>query len=158
MDIILIVIGIVLLIIGLLGCVLPIIPGPPISYLGMVMLQLTERGDFSATSMVLFAAIAIAVTVLDFIVPIWGTKRMGGSKAGTWGATIGLLLGVFFFPPLGLIIGPLIGAVIGELTTGKDFEPALKSGLGSFLGFLMGTGMKLAVSIVITYKFFKELI
>ena len=158
MDIVLIIIGIVLLVIGLLGCILPIIPGPPISYMGMVMLQVTKHGDFSASSMVLFGFIAVGVTVLDFIVPIWGTRRMGGSKAGTWGATIGLLLGVFFFPPFGLIIGPLIGAIIGEVTTGKEFEHALKSGLGSFLGFLMGTGMKLAVSIIITYKFFKELL
>jgi len=102
---------------------------------------------------VLLAFITAAVTFLDYVVPIWGTKKFGGSKKGVWGATIGLILGIPFFPPFGLIIGPFVGAFVGELIAGKDTNTALKSGFGSFLGFLAGALMKLGISIFMGYHF-----
>ena len=95
---------------------------------------------------------------MDYIVPVWGTKKFGGSKAGMWGAAIGLVLGLIFFPPLGIIIGPFAGAVIGEAITGKDAASSFKAGLGSLLGLMIGIGLKLAASIAMTYYFIKELI
>ncbi len=95
---------------------------------------------------------------MDYIVPVWGTKKFGGSKAGMWGAAIGLVLGLIFFPPLGIIIGPFAGAVIGEAITGKDAANSFKAGLGSLLGLMIGIGLKLAASIAMTYYFIKELV
>ncbi len=99
----------------------------------------------------------VIVTVLDYIVPVWGTKRFGGSKYGTRGATVGLIIG-FFLGPLGIILGPLIGAFVGEMIFKDDMSYAFKAGFGSLLGFLTGIGLKLAASFVMTFYFVKELI
>lgn len=158
MDYVLIGFGIILLITGILGCVLPVIPGPPLNYLGLLLLHLTERYQFSTKFMVTWAIITVVVYALDYVIPVWGTKKFGGSKRGVWGSVIGLVVGLFFFPPFGIIIGPFAGAVIGELSVGKDSGAALKSGFGSFIGFLLGTLLKLIASGMMTWYFFKELI
>jgi len=93
--------------------------------------------------MFVWLILAIGITVLDNIVPILGTKKMGGSKKGVWGSIIGLLFGIVLFPPFGILIGPFVGAVLGELIGGKEFNIALKAGFGSFLGFVTGTVLKL---------------
>jgi uncharacterized protein YqgC (DUF456 family) len=155
-DILLAGLGSALMILGLLGCVLPVIPGPPLSFTGLVVLHFTRFADFSSTFFLLWGSVAIIVTVLDYVVPIWGTKKFGGSKSGMWGAGIGLVLGLIFFPPLGIIIGPFAGAVIGESLTGKDTKSSFRAGLGSFLGLLMGIGIKLAASIMMTFHFIRE--
>lgn len=158
MDYVLIAFGIILILSGILGCVVPIIPGPPLSYIGLLLLHFTERYQFSSKFLIVWAVITVVVYALDFIVPIWGTKKFGGSKRGVWGSIIGLIIGMFIFPPIGIIIGPFIGAVVGELTSGKESKEALKSGFGSFLGFLIGTLLKLIVSGMMTWYFFKEMI
>uniref|UniRef100_UPI003217E346 DUF456 domain-containing protein n=1 Tax=uncultured Draconibacterium sp. TaxID=1573823 RepID=UPI003217E346 len=158
MDYILIGIGVLFIISGILGCVLPIIPGPPLSYIGLILLHITERFQFSIKFLIIWAVITAAVYTFDYIVPIWGTKKFGGSKRGVWGSIIGLVIGLFLFPPFGIIIGPFAGAVIGELTAGKDHGTALKSGFGSFIGFMAGTLLKLITSGIMTWYFFKELI
>ncbi len=96
---------------------------------------------FQSTILIILAAIAVVVTILDYIVPVWGTKKFGGSKYGTRGATVGLIIGLFL-GPLGIIIGPLIGAVVGELIFKDDMKYAIKAGFGSLLGFLTGIGLK----------------
>lgn len=158
MDILLIVLGALFIISGVLGCVLPIIPGPPLSYIGLLLLHFTERYQFSSKFLIIWAIITVVVYVLDYLIPAWGTKKFGGSKRGIFGSIIGLVIGMFFFPPFGIIIGPFIGAVVGELTIGKDSGAALKSGLGSFLGFLAGTLLKLIASGMMTWYFVKEMI
>nr|WP_320000286.1 DUF456 domain-containing protein [uncultured Draconibacterium sp.] len=158
MDILLIVLGALFIISGVLGCVLPIIPGPPLSYIGLLLLHFTERYQFSSKFLIIWAAITVVVYVLDYLIPAWGTKKFGGSKRGVFGSIIGLVIGMFFFPPFGIIIGPFIGAVVGELTIGKDSGDALKSGFGSFLGFLAGTLLKLIASGMMTWYFVKEMI
>jgi len=157
MDHILIVIAAILIVLGLLGCFLPVIPGPPLSFGGLLILHFTRWGDIN-TDLLLWLGIAAAIaTALDYVFPVWATKRFGGSKRGVWGSTIGLVVGLFFFPPLGIIIGPFVGAFIGEMTANQNQRSALKSALGSFVGFLLGTGLKFAVSGVTSYYFIMEL-
>jgi len=157
MDFLLLALAIILIIVGLIGCVLPIIPGPPLSFLGLLVLHFTRfgEGEYTTNFLLVLALIAIVVTVLDFIVPVWGTKKFGGTKAGMWGATIGLIIGMIFLGPLGLIFGPLVGAIIGESIKGANNKDAFKAGLGAFFGFLMGVGLKLAASVYITWHFIK---
>lgn len=153
MDTIWIVLGSILLVIGIAGCILPVIPGQILSWSSLLILQLTSDPPFTAEFLVIWALVTAGVTLLDYYVPIWGTKKLGGSKKGIWGATIGLIIGIFFFPPFGLIIGPFVGAYLGEVVAGKDSKTAFRSGLGSFVGFVAGTMMKLAISFIMGYHF-----
>ncbi len=157
-DWLLLSVGGAVMILGLLGCVLPVIPGPPVSFIGILLLHFTKFAHFSTEFLILWGTVAVVVTVLDYIVPIWGTKKFGGTRAGMWGAGIGLVAGIFFFPPIGIIIGPFAGAVIGEAINGKQAREAFKAGFGSFLGLLLGIGLKLAASIMMTFYFVKEAI
>lgn len=158
LDILLIALGITFLLIGLAGCVLPILPGPPLSYAGLLMLHFTSGHHFSSDFLILWATVAIGVTVVDNLLPIWATQKHGGSKKAVWGSAVGLLIGLFLFPPFGIIIGPFVGAVVGEMIDGKDTLTALKSGAASFLGFIGGIILKLIASGMMTYYFVKELI
>ncbi len=157
MDYILLALAIILMIAGIAGCLLPVLPGPPLSYLGLVLLHLTRFADISKNLFIILGAVAVVVTIIDYIVPIWGTRQFGGSKYGMRGATVGLIIGLFLGPP-GIIIGPFIGAVVGELIFKDDFKYAVKAGFGSLLGFLTGVGLKLAASLLITFYFVKALI
>lgn len=155
MDYLLVIVGFILIIGGIIGCFLPVIPGPPLSYVGILMLEFTSYHPFSTQFLVISALFVAGVTVLDYIVPIWGTKKFGGSRFGNWGSMVGLLIGLFT-GPWGVIIGPFLGAFVGELIGGKNSKDALKAGLGAFVGFLVGTGLKLGVSGVLAFYFFKE--
>ena len=145
------------MIVGIIGCLVPVLPGPPLSFIGLLLLHFSKFGQLTTTSIIIFAAIAVVVTILDYLVPIWGTKRFGGSKYGTRGATIGLIIGLFL-GPAGIILGPLIGAFTGEMLFRDDGKYALKAAFGSLLGFLTGIGLKLAASLVMTFYFVKILI
>jgi uncharacterized protein YqgC (DUF456 family) len=157
LDILLVVLGICFIIGGLLGCILPVMPGPPLSYIALLLLQATKFADYSTKFLLITASVMIVVTVLDYLLPVWGTRKWGGSRAGAIGSILGLLVGLFL-SPVGIIVGPFVGAVLGELIAGHDTGDALRSGFGSFIGFLLGTGMKLAVSVTFTYYYAKELI
>ncbi|MBE0652624.1 MAG: DUF456 domain-containing protein, partial [Bacteroidales bacterium] len=133
-DIIILILGIILIVLGLAGCILPVIPGPPLSFAGLLILRFTgfveePRTEQFDTILWITAFAAILVTVLDYIVPVWGTKKFGGSRYGTIGAMLGLIAGLFF-APLGIIIGPFIGAVAGEIIAGKDNRSSLRAGFG----------------------------
>jgi uncharacterized protein len=154
-DYILLITGIFMMVLGIIGCLVPVLPGPPFSFLGIILLHLSRFGQFTTAALLTLGGIALVVTVLDFIVPVWGTKKFGGSKYGTRGATIGLVIGLFL-GPLGLIIGPLLGAFVGELIFKDDINYAIKAGFGSLLGFLTGIGLKLAASLIMTFYFVKE--
>jgi uncharacterized protein YqgC (DUF456 family) len=154
-DYIFLILGILLMILGIIGCLVPVLPGPPFSFLGLILLHLTRFGHFTNPTLITLGIIAVVVTVLDYIVPVWGTKRFGGSKYGTRGATVGLIIGIFL-GPMGIILGPLIGAFVGEMIFKDDIGYAFKAGFGSLLGFLTGIGLKLAASFVMTFYFVKE--
>jgi uncharacterized protein YqgC (DUF456 family) len=132
-----------------------VLPGPPLSYIGIILLHFSRFGQFSKTVLIVLGIVTIVVTVLDYIVPIWGTRKFGGSKYGARGATVGLIVG-FFLGPAGIIIGPLLGAIVGELIFKDDLKYAFKAGFGSLLGFLTGVGLKLAASLIMTFYFVKE--
>lgn len=151
MDIFLSILAILLMLIGLVGAILPIIPGPIISFLGLLSLYFMSDHPFTDKFMIIWITLTLVVTAFDQFVPILGTKKMGGSKYGVNGSLAGLILGIFFFPPIGLIIGPFLGAIVGELISGKEMNQALKAGIGSFLGFLSGTLLKLIFCAVAGY-------
>lgn len=145
------------MLVGLAGCILPMLPGPPLAWLGMLLLHFTDRVDFSVTELVVSALVVIATLVLDYFTPMIGAKKFGGGKYGNHGCVIGTIVGMFFLP-LGLILGPFLGAVIGELIAGKPFRAALKAGFGSFVGFLFGTLIKLAVCLYFIIRFIMVMI
>ena len=157
MDTFLIVSGIILLLAGIAGCIIPFMPGPPLAYGSLILMQISTYKPFSEKFLVIWALVTITVVIADYYIPIWGTQKFGGTKGGVWGATIGLILGMFFFPPIGLIVGPFIGAFAGEMINNQDSRKALRSAIGSFIGFVAGTLMKLGISIVMGYYFFTAL-
>jgi uncharacterized protein YqgC (DUF456 family) len=154
MDIVLIVIAILCILTGIVGCVIPVLPGAPLSWVGLLLLKFTDKfaDHISWTWIIIWAVIVILVSVFDYLIPIWGTKKMGGSKAGAWGATIGMIAGLFF-PPWGIISGPFLGALIGEIATGKKQKQSFKAALGSFLGFLASIGINLIICGLIAGHF-----
>ena len=157
MDILLIILGILCLIVGLAGCILPMIPGPPVAYAGLLLLHFTDKAQFSTTQLLLWLAAVVLVQILDYFVPMLGSKYSGGSKWGNRGCLIGTIVGLFFLP-WGIIAGPFFGAVIGELLGQKELSHAIKSGLGSLVGFLLGTALKFIVCLYFTYTFITSLI
>ncbi len=152
MDILLIIIAALCVIVGIAGCVLPALPGPPLAYLGLIILEFCEGIDIAWWLHASCIFLVLIVTALDFLVPVFGTKLFKGSKFGERGSLIGAILGIFFMP-LGIILGPFFGAVIGELIGGKNGTDALRSGIGAFIGFLIGTASKLLVCFYILIVF-----
>lgn len=153
MDIVLLILGILMILAGIVGCFVPVLPGPPLSYLGLLLLHFTKKIDVSLWFLILFAILVIIVQVIDYILPILGIKRFGATKYGIWGAAIGMIVGMFFIPPVGAMIGIALGAVIGELTAGQTKSKALKAGAVTFIATIIGIGIKLALSGVITAVF-----
>lgn len=152
MDLFLIITAGILLTIGFLGSVLPVLPGIPLSYGGILLLHFTEKYEFETNFLILWAVIVITIQVLDYYIPIWGTKKFGGSKSGVRGSIIGILVGMFF-GPIGIIFGPFAGALIGELIAQKPTREALKAAFGAFLGFIIGTVSKLVVAGMLIYYY-----
>ncbi len=151
MDIFLSLLAIALMLLGIAGAILPLLPGPALSFLGLVSLYFTSSEPFTLKFLLIWLLLTVAVSFVDQIIPILGTKKMGGSKYGVWGSAIGLVAGIFFFPPIGMIVGPFLGALIGELLGGMDFNKALRAAVGSFIGFLGGTILKVIFGIIAGY-------
>lgn len=158
LDIILTIVGAFFMVLGIIGCVLPVLPGVVFNYAGLLCLYFTSYADFSLTFLIVWALVVVVVEVLDYFVPIWGTKTFGGGKKGSIGCTIGIVLGLVIFPPYGLLFCPFLGAVIGELLDQKAIKEAFKAGLGAFVGFLAGTILQLIVALIMTFWFVKEVL
>ena len=147
-------------VVGIVGSIAPGLPGPPLSWVGLLLLFLwgggTDGGGdpMTLSFLLLWLGITVIVTIIDYIVPAYFTKLTGGSKAGGWGAIIGLFAGLVY-PPVGMILGSLLGAFIAELVFAKkDTATSIKSAFGAFLGFIFGTGAKLVVSGVMLFYIF----
>lgn len=156
LEIVIAIIAIVLGIIGIIGSIIPGIPGPPISWIGMLLLYLWGGGTHAGHPMtlavlIIWLVLTIVITVLDYIVPAYFTRITGGTKYSSIGSTIGLIVGMFI-SPIFMIIGTLLGAFLAELIFAKkEAGPAIKSALGAFFGFLLGTGMKLIACGIMMY-------
>ena len=150
MDTLWLVLGIIVMLVGILGCFLPFLPGPPLCYAALLIQQLRSDAPYTAKFLWIWAGITLVVTVLDYVIPLYGTRRYGGSKYGVWGCTIGLIAGIWL-GPLGIILGPFVGAFIGEMIASNDSDNALKAAWGSFVGFLFGTLLKLVVCLVMAW-------
>jgi len=156
MDLVWTVIACGFMIAGILGSVIPLLPGPPLSFVGLLVLQLREQPAFTIKFLIIWLLVVIVIAVLDYVVPIYGTKKFGGSKYGMWGCMVGLVAG-FWFGPIGIIAGPFVGAFAGELLATNQSERALRAAVGSFIGFVFSTLMKLVACFVMGWYFIKAL-
>lgn len=156
-DILIFVCGGLVLVVGYVGCVVPVLPGPPIAYIALLLRAIQTDGTPPLTikAMIIFAVIAVAVTLFDNIVPIIGARRYGATIWGIVGCIVGMIIGLIFFPffGLGLIIGGILGAAGGELLRGQTREQAFKASLGTFLGTLLGVVAKIIVCSLFTFYF-----
>lgn len=136
------------MVLGVMGSFLPVLPGPLTSWVGLLMLHFTTVVPMNKTFLIITFCVALTIWILDYIIPVMGTKRFGGSKAGIIGTSIGLIVGLVAPIPGGIIIGPFCGALIGELISENEFKKAVKAAFGSFLGFLASTFIKFIVAII----------
>ena len=162
MEYFLLILGLLLMIVGIIGSLLPALPGPPISWVGILLLYFCPGMETNYWLLGITLAIAIVIGILDYVIPAQGTKYFGGSKYGIWGTNIGLVIGFFIPIPFGFIIGAFLGAFIGELIyNSKDQKRAFNAAVGSFLGFIAGTFMKVFYGLILLgifiWVFFKNL-
>ncbi len=157
MDVFLIVLGLILILAGLIGCILPGLPGPLTAWLGLVVTTLAKviPDDWSFIGVTFF--IVLIITILDYLIPAVGTKKFGGSKYGTIGAVVGVIAGFFLPIPGGIIVGAFAGAFIGEYLKNNDAAQALKAAFGALIGFLVSTGMQLIVTLIFLGLYIKIL-
>ncbi len=166
LDIFLISLAVVLAIVGIIGCFVPVIPGPPISFLGVLAAFFVSYCDFSLSILLILGAIMIVVTVLDFLVPSWATKKFGGSKWGSRGCAIGMLVSLLGLQWWAIFIAPFFGAFIGEilylkkqnLTYSGNAKKVWKASFGAFLGMICGIIIKLMFSCFAIFFIIKEII
>ena len=150
------IISILLALAGIIGCFLPVIPGPPLSWSALLLLFFFGNGEMSLKFLLIWLGITVFVTVLDYIVPARFTRLSGGSKAAGRGSMVGLIAGLIFFPPWGMIAGAFIGALLAEVIINRSsIADSVKPALGSFAGFLCGTFVKLVASGVMFWYLFK---
>ncbi len=151
---ILIVLAVILAVIGIIGSIVPGLPGPPLSWVGLLLAFLSHKlggADMTLTFVLIWLGVTVIVSVLDYTVPAKFTKLAGGSKAGSQGALIGMVIGIFL-TPIGMIPCSLAGAFLAEMfQENKSATDALKASLGTFAGFLVGTGLKLIASVTMAY-------
>ncbi|MCB0461385.1 MAG: DUF456 domain-containing protein [Flavobacteriaceae bacterium] len=148
MDILLVFAASIFIVLGIIGSFLPVLPGPLTSWVGLLILHLTDSIPMNWTFLIITLVFAIFIWFLDYIIPAIGTKRFGGSKYGMIGTSLGLIVGLLSPIPFGIIIGPFVGALIGELINKSDSKTAIKAAFGSFLGFLTSTFIKFIVAII----------
>ena len=148
MDIIIVIVAALLMILGLVGSFLPVLPGPLTSWVGLLVFHFADVVPMNWTFLIITFIIAFGIWILDYIIPALGTKKFGGTRAGMIGTSIGLLVGLFSPIPGGIIIGPFVGALIGELIYKSDFDKAVKAAFGSFIGFVASTFIKFTVALI----------
>ena len=151
MDIILFVSGLILCLIGITGSFVPVIPGPFISWLAILIINLTDAVEFNLNFVLITLSVAVAIGLIDYLIPIIGVKKLGGSKSGQVGTFIGLVLAIIIIGPFGILVGPFIGAIIGEMANNKSFSESLKPAFGSLVGIVAGTIIKFCLTFSYLY-------
>ena len=154
MDIILLIIGLLLCLIGIVGSFLPIIPGPVTSWLGILLLNLTSVVEFNLNFVLITLTVAISVGILDYLIPVLGVKKLGGTRSGQIGTTLGLIIALIILGPIGIIIGPFGGALLGEMSTKKSFQDSIKPAFGAFVGVIAGSVIKFLISLSFLFFYF----
>ena len=154
MDLFLLILGLLCCLIGIIGSFLPIIPGPVTSWLGILLLNLTSAVEFNLNFVLITFTVAVSVGILDYIIPILGVKKLGGSRSGQIGTTVGLIVALVILGPIGIIIGPFMGALLGEMSTNKSFQNSLKPAFGSFIGVIVGSVIKFLISLSFLFFYF----
>ncbi len=145
--------------VGLVGCIIPILPGPVFSFAALLVYSYAyDWRPFEQTFLLIFAGFLIAVVILDYVVPIIGAKKYGASKSGMIWSTIGMIVGVIFFPPWGMLFGAVGGAIFGELLSGGSGPQAIRASFGVLLGTILGLGLKLAYSGTVIFYLIRDLI
>ncbi|MCF6182161.1 DUF456 domain-containing protein [Lutibacter sp.] len=151
MDIFLLILGFLVALLGIVGSFLPILPGPLTSWFGLLILSLSKPVPINYTFLGITLGIAILIWLLDYFIPALGTKKFGGTRYGVVGTMIGLILGMIFLGPFGIIIGPFVGAFLGEMIKdSSNSSKALKAAFGSFIGFLTSTFLKFIAAVIYT--------
>ncbi len=154
MDLLLLIVSLLLCLIGIVGSFLPIIPGPLTSWLGILLLNLTSAVEFNLNFVLITFTVAVSVGILDYIIPILGVKKLGGSRSGQIGTTVGLIVALIILGPIGIIIGPFMGALLGEMSTNKSIKDSLKPAFGSFIGVIAGSVIKFLISLSFLFFYF----
>ena len=150
------IIAVIIALAGIVGCFLPVIPGPPLSWGALLLLYFFGNGEMSLKFLLIWLGITIVVTILDYVVPAQFTRLTGGSKAAGRGSLVGLLLGLIFFPPWGMIAGAFLGALLAEVFINRSsVADSVKPALGSFAGFFFGTFIKLVACVLMMWQMFK---
>lgn len=157
MDLILVAISLILVITGILGSFLPVLPGVPVSWLGLLLLHFTSAIPMNYTFLGITLVVTIIIFILQYTIPAYGTRKFGGSNSGMWGATLGLVVGIFLPIPGGILIGAFAGAFIGEVLNKSTSKVALKAAFGSFIGLLASTFMEFFVAFCFLLLFFYKL-
>jgi uncharacterized protein YqgC (DUF456 family) len=157
MDYFLIVVAGLFLIGGLIGCLISKLPGTPLCYLGIMILNFSSIAEYSVHFFIRWGLIIIAIQGLNYFIPHWGKRKFGGSRRGVWGSLIGMLAGIYF-GPWGIVTGAILGALIGELIAGKESNRAIHEAISSFSFFILGTISQLIVAgILIDHYLFNLL-
>lgn len=158
MDLFLICLSGFFILLGIAGSFLPVIPGPLTAWLGLFILNYVSITSLSVQFLIISFSIALFIFLLDLFIPVLGAKRFGGGKGSTFGASIGLIIGILFLGPFGILIGPFLGAFFGELIANqKNKKGALKAAFGSLIGFLSGVFLKFIVGLAFGFYFLKSL-
>jgi uncharacterized protein YqgC (DUF456 family) len=146
--------SLIFLFLGLLGVFLPIIPGPFFSFLAILLLQFFTSYSFNTDYLIILGLLAIIITFLDYWLQVYSVRYFGGGKSSTIGVILGIILGIFFIPPIGVIVGPFIGAYLGALLESDfDFINSFKVAGGALIGFLCGTILKFCYSLFTIWSF-----
>lgn len=154
---VLLIIASILVILGVIGSLVPAMPGPGLAFIGLLILFLTKPGSVSLFYLITFGVIMVILIIIDYLAPILGAKFSGASRPGLLGAIVGSLLGIFFFPPVGIFIGAFLGAWVGEIAGGKDATDALRAGIGTLVGSLTVIILETIFSVWLAIYFFIKL-
>ena len=158
LNVLLMIIGLILALAGMVGCILPILPGPLLSFCALILLSWIKNWQIlSQTFLVVMGVVTVILMLLDYVAPALGAKKYGASKRGLWGSAIGMIIGIFFIPPWGMIVGAFIGALAGELASGKSGRKALRAGWGILIGNVIVVGLKLAFTAVVFFYYIKAM-
>jgi uncharacterized protein len=150
--------GFILAVAGFLGCLVPLIPGPPLAFASLIILSLAKRWEpFSMTFLAVMAGLVVLVALLDYVIPAVGARRYGASRLGVWGSALGLIVGLLVFPPFGMFLGGMAGAVLGEVLSGRQGGEALRAGWGVFLGSMVSMGFRMSLSAVMLFFYVKKM-